>query len=524
MSVYTRPSDRVAFQLIVWPAIRGSIANTLAVAWVLIVLFLALYNLDVFPTIWFDEGSYLHVPKTLVQQGAYADVSSEGFRYFGPTAGVGPTVMLPIAAAFYLAGVGLLPARLVMVAYLLGAIGLVTLAARRQHCRTTAWFASVLIVTTPAVGLIPLGRQVLGEVPALAFLMLGFVLWREGVHRRRPGVGRLLWASVAFGLVAMTKDQVALILLPTLVLLCIVDRVHHRQLRLKDTLFPIVGVLAGSGAWHALQLLPLLGTGDAGQMLALWRPASAEAILVFSPTRAASSLRFLAGPDVFAFWGAAGVVYGLVLARQRSLAGVQHAFLAIFVLLGLTWYVFGSLGWPRAAFPALAVATLFVARLWRDLLYGLTRPGGRPRLGDHEERRAWAPALLIVMALSVGFPFATQLRTLVSAHDQSPQHASAYLDVNVPRSEVIETWEPELGLLTDHRYHYPPLGWLDRAIRARWLGSAPGPGYDPTAEAAPTYLVVGPFAKYTGIYAPTLAKVSAGPIASFGEYDVYRMR
>jgi hypothetical protein len=524
VSVYTRPSDRVAFQLVVWPAIRGSLANTLAVAWILVVLFLALYNLDVFPTTWFDEGSHLHVPKTLVQQGAYADVSSEGLRYFGPTAGVGPTVMLPIAAAFYLAGVGLLPARLVMVAYLLGAIGLVTLAARRQYCRTTAWLASVLIVTVPAVGLIPLGRQVLGEVPALAFLMLGFVLWRDGVHRLRPDVGRLVWASVAFGLVAMTKNQFSLVLLPTLVLLCVVDRLHHRQLRLKDTLFPIIGVLAGTGAWYAVQFLPLLGTGDAGRMLALWREASAGAVFVFSPARAASSLHFLAGPDVFAFWGAAGIVYGLMLARQRSLVGVQHAFLAIFVLFGLSWYVFGSIGWPRYAFAPLAVATLFIAKLWRDLLYGLAHTGGRARLGDHEDRRAWVPALLIVMALSVGFPLATQLRTLVSAHDQSPQLASAYLEANVPRSEVIETWEPELGLLTDHHYHYPPLGWLDRAVRARWLGSAPEPRYDPAAEAAPTYLVVGPFAKYTGIYAPTLAKISTGPIASFGQYDVYRMR
>ena len=86
---------------------------------------------------------------------------------------------------------------------------------------------SVLIVTSPAVGLMPLGRQVLGEVPALAFLMLGFVLWRQGIHRLRPDVGRLIWASVAFGLVAMTKNQFSLVLLPTLVILFAVDRVYQ---------------------------------------------------------------------------------------------------------------------------------------------------------------------------------------------------------------------------------------------------------------------------------------------------------
>ncbi|MFN3762806.1 MAG: glycosyl transferase, partial [Anaerolineae bacterium] len=95
---------------------------TMAALAVAVVLFLALYHLRDYPLTWFDEGSHLHVPKTLVRFGVYADYSSEGFRYYGPTIGVGPTVMLPIAAAFKLFGIGLLQARLVMVLYLLAAI------------------------------------------------------------------------------------------------------------------------------------------------------------------------------------------------------------------------------------------------------------------------------------------------------------------------------------------------------------------------------------------------------------------
>src|SRR5512147_2165973 len=88
----------------------------------LVVYFLVFHNLTRFPIPWFDEGSHLHVPKTLVKFGVYADISSEGFRYYGPTIGVGPTVMLPIAAMFKLFGVGLLQARIVMALYLLAAI------------------------------------------------------------------------------------------------------------------------------------------------------------------------------------------------------------------------------------------------------------------------------------------------------------------------------------------------------------------------------------------------------------------
>ncbi|MCG8352470.1 MAG: glycosyl transferase, partial [Chloroflexales bacterium] len=105
---------------------------------IMLALLLAFVNLPYAPRTWFDEGSHLHVPKTLVQHGVYADISSEGFRYFGPTIGVGPTVMLPIAAAFKFTGVGLLQGRLVIVAYLLLALGVFYLLARRLY---GAWVA-----------------------------------------------------------------------------------------------------------------------------------------------------------------------------------------------------------------------------------------------------------------------------------------------------------------------------------------------------------------------------------------------
>jgi hypothetical protein len=40
---------------------------------IVMVLFLSLYNLTDYPLTWFDEGSHLHVPKTLVRFGVYAD-------------------------------------------------------------------------------------------------------------------------------------------------------------------------------------------------------------------------------------------------------------------------------------------------------------------------------------------------------------------------------------------------------------------------------------------------------------------
>jgi hypothetical protein len=111
----------------------------------------SLYNLADYPTPWFDEGSHMHVPQTLVRYGEYAARSSDGFRYFGPTLGVGPTVMLPVAGAFALFGIGLLQARLVMVAFLLGAAWAFYQLARRLGGELMALISLALLVTSPAL-------------------------------------------------------------------------------------------------------------------------------------------------------------------------------------------------------------------------------------------------------------------------------------------------------------------------------------------------------------------------------------
>src|SRR4029079_14390565 len=112
------------------------------------VVFLAVYRLADYPITWFDEGSHLHVPKALSSLGVYADYSSDGFRYFGPTLGVGPTVMLPIAAIFKLLGIGLVQARLVIVAYLLVALYLFHRLSRTLEGEAVAALAIALLISS----------------------------------------------------------------------------------------------------------------------------------------------------------------------------------------------------------------------------------------------------------------------------------------------------------------------------------------------------------------------------------------
>lgn len=496
--------------------------------WLVVFAALSLYRLEDYPVTWFDEGSHLHVPKALVQHGVYADPSSEGYRYFGPAVGVGPTVMLPIAGVFGVAGIGLLQARVVMALYLIAAMALLTVAAWRLFGLEVAIVASMLAGLSSGVNMLYLGRQALGEVPALAFTLLGIVLWWRSLDaagwRNAP-----LWASgVAFGLAGLTKNQSALLIAATLAALYVVDRVYYRKLTPLHVAVPLAGVVGFLASGYLLYTLLIGGAENVLATLRLMRDASAGAAFTFSPGRLLSSLKFLAGPDDFGFWGLPGLAYGLVLSRRRDLPGLRQGFVALFVVVGLAWYSVASIGWTRYAFPALAVNSIFVAKLVVDVVRALATSGEAP--AETTARMGRAVAVSLGVAVLLGYSLQAQARPLIQADDRTPQAVARFLDLSVSRSEVIETWETELGFLTDHRYHYPPSGRLDLAVRSKWqTGAVAAPEYDPIVEARPDYLVVGPFAKYTGIYDTFLRDDSRSPrprlslIAAIGQYDVYRL-
>src|SRR5258708_25260126 len=155
---------------------RVKLRVSAAIAAIAMILFLAFYNLPRYPLTWFDEGSHLHVPKSIVTRGLYADYSSDGPRYFGPTVGVGPTVMLPIAAAFWAFGVGLLQARLVIALYLLATIYAFYRLARLFGPEPLALGATRLLITSQGLPLFEYRRPRLGVVPGFFFLVFGLAL------------------------------------------------------------------------------------------------------------------------------------------------------------------------------------------------------------------------------------------------------------------------------------------------------------------------------------------------------------
>jgi hypothetical protein len=491
-------------------------------------------NLPYAPRTWFDEGSHLHVPKTLVQHGVYADISSEGYRYYGPTVGVGPTVMLPIALVFKLFGVGLLQGRLVIVGYLFVALTAFYALARRLHGPLVGLLALTLLLASRTFsyeGIIEYGRQVVGEVPGVAFLILGMLAWlaalRSTASSRQSPKGYpvggqsikgglhtvyCLLAGISFGMALVTKNQFVLIVPPALLLAGLLDWCYYRAGSWQLRLIPLVVACGCFGVWTLAQF-QFLGPGSFFENMRQTRQAAGGAIFVFDGHAMLRASAYLLRPDLYGGLLIPTLGYALWRARQRNTQGLAEALIVLMVGLWLLWYVVASLGWPRYAFPAVAFGAILIARTLVDLIDWLRR--GTPL------QRGMAIAVAGYAVLIIALPLALSA-SAIARPDDSAQRFAAYMDANVPRDAIVETWEPELGLLTDHRYHYPPIALLDTAVRHQWLGGPP-PVYD-GLRAAPAYIVVGGFGAYTGIYAPDALARDYVEQQQIGPYVLFRRK
>lgn len=492
-----------------------------------LVLLLALLNLDQYPLTWYDEGSHLHVPKTLVRFGEYADYSSEGFRYYGPTTGVGPTVMLPVALVFKLFGIGLLQARLVIAVYLIATIYVFYWLARQLVPPLAALAAAVLLVVTPGVALVEYGRQVLGEVPGLFFMVAGLLVWFSAWEK--PDWKRLGLAGLLLGLATVTKNQYLLILVPAVGIAFILNLIYYRLA--PQRVFIIPGLLLGAcyAAWQ-VYLIMYLGPATAGENWRSLQVASSGAAFVFSPNLMVNSLRELLSLKVFFGWLIPVLIYGFVVSLPRRVEAQKWGMLYAIVVFNLAWYVFASIGWFRYAFPALAVSSLFVARFFFDLSDGYRLSLGKLwnslRSNDIKfSSKALQPVLTIWFAAMIFVPLVEVIGDVASPPFNSPAAMAVFMNEQVPQDALVETWEPEMGFLTNHNYHFPPQLLLDTAVGYAWRGGpAPSESYHFIDPALPDYVLVGKFSRAVDLYPLEVLDAYYSQVTSIGDYTLYQVK
>jgi 4-amino-4-deoxy-L-arabinose transferase-like glycosyltransferase len=396
---------------------------------------LMLPNLDVYPWAAPDEMHHLGVAKNLAEHGRYASGSPEaGFKEFDPFDSVGPTVIVPIAAVFRVAGVSVHNARLVMAAYFL--LFLVAVYCFMQG----RWLpehhaAAAAILTTFAFSSVYLGRTLYGEVPAMAFLLFGLLAWHSALKSPHPVRWGLL-AGVLLGLMVLTKTLFLLIVFP-LATVWLVDWTSVRRIHWVHIWPPALAVLLVLGAWSVVQMQVGTTHDTTGNLLGLY----ASYLLFGLSPLPGNALYFLEYP-----WAHA-VIFGILIMAliQLGMLPVSPpvASLDLFAWFVLFWWTFFTPGQiPRYLWPCYAITGMYLGA-FLVFCFG----NARNPLLTRRMRTSFAIQLVVVLVPAVVW-IVPQAHAVYTNREMQDDYDVAARVRALPESAVIATsFEPLRGTL-----------------------------------------------------------------------------
>lgn len=471
------------------------------------------YNLANFPTIWWDEAIFSETAANLVQHGRYAftvqspnQLSDLDFRI-----SVGPAVILPVALAYKLLGVGVTSGRLVAGAYLVLLFLALYLAARRLWSPAAALGAVALALMGTDV--LSWGRSVLGDVPALGLFFLGLWFLVRGLET--PARGALFAGGIFLGLAFDAKEFYGLAFLPPVFLLARQWWRDKVQL-LKSLLAFGLGVCLPLLAYLLLKWF-ILGSMEAA-VLHFLHQKKLLCHEFFTPLTIGriypESLIFLLRHPLF--WLGALGAYGV---WKRGASWGEKLWLGNFLLWSLVYLT--AVYWHRFALPALFLASPLAALfLWRVIVRlsaWLTRP---PR---------WLAPGIVAVFLIMFYPFSAvdYLQAIYNRTADSPYRLVGFLKTHVPRSCLIETPEYELAFLTDdYRIHLMPAYYFVESTPDRIVLLNPRKKPYDFNRVGADLLIVGPFGKsvFRQIYPQDRISRKWRRLAQVGDYDIYVSR
>jgi hypothetical protein len=491
---------------------------------VLLVLMAATVKLESAPPLWWDEGWTLSVARNWTEQGHYGRLlagkpAPPGLEATFP-------VSFPVSFSFQLFGVGAWQGRLAILPYMLGTLAVVFYLARRLYNQPIA-VATVLVLLfmLPQIAIHPIvvGRQVLGEMPAMFYLLTGYAFFLLALE----GQLWLLPVVVGFwGIGLITKAQVMPFWAASLIVpLAMALRSKNWK---RSSLFAISFI--GSVMLYAMLLWlwrvflqqtfpqsPLLGIYRVTALVAEIKPRAIALFVTFA----------------YALPTLLGLCYGVLsfIRSKEKFAPRAHTEvvrLALLVLAGswFAWYITLSVAWPRYLFPATFIGSIFVAAM----LYQLTDHfnvhwtigNAGSVLRNLQTSRQGIGALIAIVLIANAFP--RTLRMLYESYvvkaDASALEVVEFLNTRTLSDSTIETYDSELFFLLDRPYHYPPDQIHVELNRRTFLHQHVSIDYDPLA-ADPDYLVVGPHSKLWKLYDRAVQSGSFRLVHAYGQYDVY---
>lgn len=515
------------------PAQKSYTSDHLKVMIFLTVIFVLMLTIkaDTVLYSWFDEGWTLTTARNWLEQGEYALRLGDTW-VSAETMTQSFTVTAPIAVSFKIFGVGLVSGRLPGMLYTIGMLAWMFAITNQLYSSRVAWGAVLLtLMLPPSPEFQPfiVGRQALGEIPMLFFLLGGYWFLLQAL-RQPPNFFALIYTSLFWGLALITKSQpLPFWLLSLLIPLWV-------ALKNKDYQATTIFGLATIGT----AIFVLLFTRIENSLLAsaplYGPPVSSNYLksLVWSTNvsiRYETALTFL-GVGVFPV---TGIIYYIkknlnVLKSETHLearAWVEFS-IGVLVCSWNIWYLTASWGWQRYHMPAFIICWLFFAKAlhdatdgfdWQKTLKKLSSPSAKswknsmPQLGT---------SLLLAISIAGLWANTSDLASILRMTDRSIYELTEYVLANTAPNAHIETYESEfLFMLPNRQIHFPPHQTEEELNRRSFLHENINITYDPLT-ADPDILIIGNFAKGWQLYASTLAKEEFKLITQIGQYDVYQ--
>jgi len=322
----------------------------------------------------FDEAYFLQAPSSLITQGEYS-TSYDGGMLFDPGLTTGPTVLLFVALAFKIYGIGIQQARIIMLIY----FGLMITTAYILSCRLfgiiSAIITSIFILILPQIFFF--GLLVLGEVPAVFYLLLAVFMLAKG---------KSLLSGLFFGFAILTKNIFALLIISILILWVTDLFLAINSRKLKIHIFYIklfLGLIAPNLIWEIYKALSLGGFGYSKHIEKLLGVFSVAAGLNNTPSPPVlTRINVLGYP--FSYLTPLFVLFLFILAilhnlfilfrenkKAKSWENQERAkfFLIVFSMTVLLWWFSGiHIGWWRHLFPFYIIIMLLIGNSAASLM------------------------------------------------------------------------------------------------------------------------------------------------------------
>jgi hypothetical protein len=493
----------------------------------ILLLLFGTMSLETVPPIWWDEGWNFTIARNWVEKGYYGRLLVEAPIPISPTNGF--PVIASVALGFKLFGIGIWQGRILFPILSFGTLALIYHLAACLYGRAVGLgtlFVLTLMSAYPGLHPIVMGRQALGDIPAMFYLLMGyecFVTAEKNTLWIVPAM--LFWAIAIVTKLQVLPFWVASLLVPLAVSL------FQKSWRMAGLI-----ALATSGAvitsrlllWF-LEVILNNPTLPNAQLRDLYQ---VTALVTAMPARFFSLIVTLQ----FGIPALLGISYGVckcIKGRARFIGKTamhtEYVRLALLVLASswLGWYLTLSVGWARYLLPATLVGSIFASAMLYDLTGGFSLSFTLQRslsvIKQLRQIQKGFGTLSVVVLVGVTVPQTLLMlhKTYVLDADASVQEVAHFINTQTPSDALVETYDSELFFLLRRPYHYPPDQLHVDLVRRTFLYDENVPMDYDALRADPDYLIVGPHSKQWRLYDNVLSTGAFRLRRAYKRYDVH---